>query len=400
MRGLARREGAPEATLRGATRIAFERVVTLAVEENVAAVVVAGDLFDGDRDDYQTAVFLQRQLYNLRDAGVRVVLAYGNHDAASEITRRLRLPDNCRALSPTEAETVVHEDLGLALHGRSYATRAVTEDLSAGYPLPIPNLLNVGILHTSLEGRPGHDRYSPCTTEDLLRRGYGYWALGHIHKREEITREGVAVVFPGNICGRHVGETGSKGASLVEYDDDTVAAVTHRELAPVRWHTVEVNAVDAKDMAEVAEVLFPTLEALRVSSIAELHAVRLSIAASESVAAEWFRNTEQVETQLRADATGADGAIWLEQIAIRASQPPVRPPDEAMAAVTETLAELRAGDDGRAATARLLAEVRSRFGAELEEAVRLGAVGLDDASSRALLEESAALLAAELGGGR
>lgn len=50
MRGLARYEGAPTEQLRGATRRAFERLVDLAIAEEVAFVVLAGDLYYGETD--------------------------------------------------------------------------------------------------------------------------------------------------------------------------------------------------------------------------------------------------------------------------------------------------------------------------------------------------------------
>lgn len=71
MRGLTRYDGAPADLLRGATRRSFERLVELALEQSVDFVVIAGDLYDGDRDDFNTAIFLQRQLLRLREAVFR-----------------------------------------------------------------------------------------------------------------------------------------------------------------------------------------------------------------------------------------------------------------------------------------------------------------------------------------
>lgn len=403
MRGLSRHEGAPVEALRGATRCAFERVVNLAVDEQVGVVVVAGDLYDGDRDDYQTAVFLQRQLHRLRDAGVRVVLAYGNHDAESEITRRLSVPDNTDVLPAATAGTVVLEDLGIAFHGRSYPTPVVGEDLSVGYPLAVPGVLNVGVLHTSLDGRPGHARYAPCTLEGLIRRGYAYWALGHVHQREQHERDGVTVVFPGNLCGRDVGEIGSKGATLVGYDGDTVTAVVHQELAPVYWHRLDLVERDAASVAAVTEAVLDRLAAVRQTSPTALHAVRVTVGVKPSAYGEWVRDAAHWEAQLRADAAGGDARVWLERIVVRPaaeSAPTVRGvTDDALAAIASTLQALRGTETGRQKVAALFAAMRSRFGAELEAAAGLGAFGLDETSIATLFEETEALLAAELGAG-
>src|SRR5260370_18331121 len=112
----------------------------------------------------------------LREAGVRVVIVRGNHDAASQITRALRLPENVKELSSRKAETFVMGDIGVAVHGRSFPERAVTDDLSREYPRPVDGLLNIGLLHTCLDGRVGHEPYAPCKLEALRAHGYDYCA--------------------------------------------------------------------------------------------------------------------------------------------------------------------------------------------------------------------------------
>ena len=58
----------------------------------------------------------------------------------------------------------------------------LVDNLVDEYPPAVPGMLNVGLLHTSLDGLEGHSRYAPCTVNQLRSRGYQYWALGHIHQ--------------------------------------------------------------------------------------------------------------------------------------------------------------------------------------------------------------------------
>src|SRR4051812_7456671 len=170
--GLTRYESAPADEIRGATRRAFANLVSLCLEERAALLVIAGDLFDGDWRDVSTGLFFAAQLSKLCEGGVQVAWIRGNHDAASQIRKSVRLPDAVVELPWERAETRVFDELGVAVHGRSFAKRDVTEDLAATYPERIAGALNVGLLHTALEGRAGHDLYAPCRVETLINRGY------------------------------------------------------------------------------------------------------------------------------------------------------------------------------------------------------------------------------------
>ncbi|MFH1981327.1 MAG: DNA repair exonuclease [Pseudomonadota bacterium] len=237
-------EGAPVDEIRQASRRAFENLIELAIDESVDFVLLAGDLFDGDWKDYNTGLFFISQLGRLREAGIRIFIVSGNHDAAGQVTKTLPCPDNTHIFSPRKAETVTMDTLKVAVHGQSFATAAIVDNLAAGYPEPVPGCFNIGLLHTSLTGREGHQRYAPCSIDDLKNRGYDYWALGHVHK-DEIVSLDPPVVFSGCIQGRHIRETGCKGCMLVTVGDDSPVEIVHRPLDVVRWEVLAVDLTGA-----------------------------------------------------------------------------------------------------------------------------------------------------------
>ena len=237
LRGLGAYDGAPVERVREATRRALTNLVQLCLDERAAFLVLAGDVFDGEWRDFNTGLFFLRELNRLRDAGTRVFLVRGNHDAASEVTRSLTWPDHVHVFADDRAETLVLDELGVALHGLSYPRREVKDTLLPLYPAPVAGALNVGVLHTSAEGRPGHASYAPCRLDELLRKGYDYWALGHVHAHE-VLHEAPWVVFPGNTQGRHIRETGPKGAVVVSVGGGAVTSVRHAPLDVVRWREV------------------------------------------------------------------------------------------------------------------------------------------------------------------
>ena len=249
LRGLEAHEGAPVALLRGATRKAFENLVNLAIDEAVNFVVIAGDLYDGDWKDYSTGLFFRGQMVRLEAKKIPVYLIAGNHDAASVISKKLTLPENVHVFSTRTAETMEVPGLAAVIHGRGFPHRAVPENLAVDYPAAVPGKFNLGLLHTSLTGRPDHDTYAPCSEQDLRNKGYGYWALGHIHQPEVIS-EDPWIVFAGNCQGRHARETGPRGCRLVTVKDSLeVASAEWRDLDVVRWQAVEVPLAGVENEA-------------------------------------------------------------------------------------------------------------------------------------------------------
>ncbi|MGH7191555.1 MAG: metallophosphoesterase family protein, partial [Acetobacteraceae bacterium] len=236
--GLAARKDLPDAVIRNCTRRAFTAMIDLARQEDVAFVVIAGDLYDGKWKDFSTGLFFASEMRRLDRP---CFLLRGNHDARSVITKNLPLPPNVREFSSRTCETFALDELGVAVHGHSFPNRAVPEDLSAGYPRPIDGMFNIGVLHTSAEDPGPHDAYAPCRPAELALKGYDYWALGHIHARR-VLAERPWILFPGNLQGRHAGEPGAKGCTLVTVEDRKVTEVAHRVVDVLRWVALDIDA--------------------------------------------------------------------------------------------------------------------------------------------------------------
>lgn len=317
--GLDRYEGAPAAEIRVATREAFTNLVRLAIEENVSFVLISGDLYDGDWKDYNTGLFLSKQLSELRAAGIRVFIVAGNHDAESRISRSLRMPENVKILSTTTPETVILEDIGAAVHGQGFPVGAVTKDLASTYPDSAKGFFNIGMLHTSVTGREGHENYAPCSLETLLSKGYDYWALGHVHKRE-VLHENPWVVFPGNIQGRHVRETGPKGCTIVSVEDGLCRSVEHRDLHVLRWALCEVDASGSTHPEDVVDRVRVSVEEEFAKESGGFLAARIHIVGPCRAHGALSENPEKWINEIRSSVTDAcGGSVWIEKIKIDTS---------------------------------------------------------------------------------
>ena len=316
LHGLERYEGAPVEEIRSATRRAFDNLIDLAIEEEVVFVLLVGDLYDGDWKDYNTGLYFVERMGKLREAGIRVFIVAGNHDAASQITKHLRLPDNVSLFSTSKPERIVLEELNVAIYGQGYATRAVTEDLSKAYPQGDPQLFNIGLLHTCLDGKPGHEPYAPCSVDGLRSKGYQYWALGHVHKREEVSQD-PWIVFPGNIQGRHIREIGPKGCTLVTVENGEVAEVEHRDLDVMRWNLCELDVSASESVDDIYEQVREGLQSALDRAEGRPVAVRMALQGACSAHSILHVDRERWIQEYRALATGLGGAgIWLEKISI------------------------------------------------------------------------------------
>ena len=320
LRGLSRYEGAPLERLRGATRRALERLVDLAIDEQIDFLLIAGDLYDRDWQDFHTGLFVREQMVRLGRSGIRVFIVQGNHDARGVITRQIPWPDNVKVFSSRTAETVHLADLGVAIHGHSFPDREVPEDLVPGYPPAVPGCFNIGLLHTSLTGVEGHDTYAPTTLPKIQAKGYDYWALGHVHARQVVC-ELPRVVFPGNLQGRHARETGAKGCELVTVEGAVLDA-RFMPLDVVRWHQISIDLQPVQTLDDLPRRVTQALQLALPGAGDVLHAVRVILTGETHLHALEARQPGTLAAAVQAAAQDLSGAdVWIEKVRLDLRSP-------------------------------------------------------------------------------
>jgi len=322
LRKLETYEGVPAEELRRATRRAFENLVNLALEESVNFVLIAGDLYDGDWKDYKTGLYLLSQLRKLREAEIPVFIVAGNHDALSKITKDLALPKGITRFPTKKATTIILDDPPVAIHGRSFSTNIMKKNLAVTYPSPVPGYFNIGLLHTSLNGREGHETYAPCSLEDLINKGYDYWALGHAHRLETVHESHPFVAFPGNTQGRHIRETGPKGCLLVTVNEPYEIDAEFRNLDVVRWERINVDVSGAEDPYEVLELVGNQIKETAEKNDNMPLIVRLEISGSSPAHEALSEDVDRWTNEIRSIAGDITrGNTCIEKVVFRTSYP-------------------------------------------------------------------------------
>lgn len=315
MVGLSSRDGEVVEGILGASRRAFEKLIDVAISEEVAMVVISGDVYDRDWKGYETGLFFRKGMIRLREAGIRVFLISGNHDAASLISRKLSLPDNVTAFSSRAPESHELNNLPIAIHGMSFPDRAVEENLVPRYPEPVAGRFNLGILHTSLAGDAGHDTYAPCSVIDLVNKGYDYWALGHIHQ-PQVIHEDPWIVYSGNIQGRSVKECGERGCRIVTVSDSgSVAECRWQPLDVARWTVIEIDVTDLTSIEALAAAAKQRLAEESDAIGDRILAARLRFVGATDLHGALQSRPDRLEAEVQASVDELDGdRIWIERI--------------------------------------------------------------------------------------
>ncbi|WP_019636336.1 metallophosphoesterase family protein [Paenibacillus fonticola] len=264
--------------LQNSTFAALNSLVDLAISEQVDFIVVSGDVYDASDSSLRAQLRLQEAWDRLGRYGIPAYVIHGNHDPLNARKLRIAPPGHIKIFGPS-AESVVARRRSdgqsvAVISGISYPTSAVTENTSLQFRRDTAsNLYHIGLLHANVDGQEGHDAYSPCSLRDLQQAGYDYWALGHIHQRQ-ILHESPWIVYPGNIQGRSMKETGAKGCYVVDVDQFGRTELAFRALDHARWLEAELSItgmIREELLRDRAEEL---LDEIREQSDGRLHIVR------------------------------------------------------------------------------------------------------------------------------
>lgn len=311
---LSLRDAALAENLGVATRTALTRIVDLCIDEQVQALLIAGDLWDGSQTSAKTPGFLKQELMRLDQAGIRCFIIRGNHDAISKVTKELEVPPNTVIF---DRRAVTHSFTAggheIAIHGLSFHDAHAPTSLLPQYPAAKPGAFNIGMMHTSLNGTEGHDIYAPCRVADLDGFGYDYWALGHIHRRA-VHKGQSLVVMPGIPQGRDIGEAGPASVTLVTLDNDGSLTVQERSVASLRFDRLPVSLDEASDWSEVVAALDRALRQEARKPRPETHLVlRPRLTGATPMAWRIARDLDRLGDEARAIAGGLDD-IWIDKL--------------------------------------------------------------------------------------
>lgn len=272
LRGLPLRLGLDLDAFRHCAPRTLKRLVDLAIDEQAALLVLAGDLIEESVRNYKVGLRLVRELSRLESLQTQVVWVRGNHDAENRVIEHLLLPSHVHEIGLSGAQTLRLEAQGLCVVGASYPQRTCLDDLLSRYPPKAGGQRTIGLLHTSADGMVSGDRYAPCRRSDLVRKGYDYFALGHVHQ-PMVLCQAIPIAYSGSLQGRSFMECGARGCMMLKLEERKAALPCHRSLEVVRFGVISVDVSQASSLDRVLESI-----AERASQVQDEHAERALVA--------------------------------------------------------------------------------------------------------------------------
>ena len=302
--------------LRKSTYKAFQNIVELALKEEVEAVLIAGDIYDGAEKSLEAQLKFRHGLQKLSDKGIDTFIVHGNHDPLDSWSASLEWPKRVHVFSGTQMECLPVERNGVVkayVHGISYSKRDVTENLAQKFSRGNGEGFAIGLLHSNVGRQSGHDNYAPCSIDDLIAAKMDYWALGHIHRFCVLRESNPAVVYSGNSQARHMRESGEKGCCLVTLNKNTVPLIQFTPIDAVRYIQGEVDLSGTITLEEVIHVVRSKCEYFTDQTKEREVFIDLSLNGRTQVHSELQRgdSLQGLQGEIRTYFQGRTPSIWL-----------------------------------------------------------------------------------------
>ncbi|SEO69526.1 DNA repair exonuclease SbcCD nuclease subunit [Amphibacillus marinus] len=254
--------------LKKSTFAVLDRLVKLAIEEAVDFIIIVGDLFDETVQSVYAQIQFLKACQRLEQANIAVYLSYGNHDYRQVNQSLLQYPDNTHLFIQGDVEEKIfkkNEQTIVSIQGFSYLERALLADKTSEFKKHPGATYFIGMLHGSTGQSDHHDRYAPFQLQQLKTKGFDYWALGHIHLRQQLTKE-PPIVYPGNTQGRSTKETGEKGCYVVKIDKHE-AQLQFKPLHSVRFEQLEIDVSTCNQLDQFYLLLSQTIKTLSCDKV-------------------------------------------------------------------------------------------------------------------------------------
>ena len=222
--------------LRQHQRDILKKIFKIANEEACDMILISGDLFD---TCYVTPETRELCLSLFSDFQKPIIISPGNHDPLVDgsFYKSSLLPENTFVFTRSELQYFDFPELKTTVAGYAFTSSVMTKSPLEGEVAQRENQPNLILCaHADLDSVA--TRYAPLLTSDILRHGFIYTALGHIHKVPETPEHIRYCGFPE---GRGFDEQGDGGVLIVSIDDTGAVSAKRIITSDIRYLTEELS---------------------------------------------------------------------------------------------------------------------------------------------------------------
>lgn len=229
---------------------AFDAAIDRCMKEDVAFIVMAGDIFDSNIPDLTSVRRAAKKMKEAVDAGIRVYAVYGSHDFSPNYSSIVDVLNgagvfiSAESLSTSDGRSTlgfVRDPSGPLICGISGRKLSIDRDIYTALnrkELEDAEGFKVFVFHAAIdELKPSSLEAMEAIPASYLPAGFNYYAGGHVHGRSVETLPGRPnIAFPGPLFATDYTELlqlahgGERGFFIVEFGD----AVSRVEFVPVK----------------------------------------------------------------------------------------------------------------------------------------------------------------------
>ncbi len=211
-------------------RTVLKKIFLLASQESCDMILIAGDLFDGTFVAPETRQLCIRLF---AEFGGPVVIAPGNHDSYTDgsFYKDGGLPENVHVFSSPEIQFFDFPELDTTVAGYAFVSSSLPKNPLSD-ELPTRHNGRILLLCAHADADNSLSPYAPIPTSSIVRHGFDYAALGHIHKYTPLTEN---IRYCGFAEGRSFDEIGDGGVLIVSTDGFSHCKVERRTVSDVKY---------------------------------------------------------------------------------------------------------------------------------------------------------------------
>ncbi|MCQ2610631.1 MAG: metallophosphoesterase [Treponema sp.] len=224
----------------------FEKMVKYAADNDVTAIIIAGDLFDTKTSQQKN---IKRRIAHIvkENSGIDFLYLRGNHDEDADFTEGDSLP-NLKYFCKDSWEKYSYGNVDI--YGREFSDTipaSVYSQLKCD-----ESRVNIVTCHGQTADYNTKNDAPDISLTSLKNHGIDYLALGHIHsyRQEKLDTRGVWC-YSGCLEGRGFDECGKKGFVLIDVEGAKVSS----QFIPFAARTIQEVSVELEPVMTYEQIL-------------------------------------------------------------------------------------------------------------------------------------------------